>query len=68
MCLIKEPLCSWINLSGGLSYSPVTLFIILSLSDEKKCDNTATLPCSAQKPWCSECMSVCVGNLVNRCE
>lgn len=58
MSLIKEPLCSWINLSGGLSYGPVTLFIILSLSDEKKCDITSTLPCSAQKALCA---SVCVG-------
>lgn len=45
MCLIKEPLCSWINLSGGLSYCPVTLFIILSLSDEKKYDITPLLHC-----------------------
>lgn len=61
MCLIKEPLCSWINLSGGLSYGPVTLFIILSLSDEKKCNITFTRPCSAQKPLCNACVYVCVG-------
>lgn len=58
MCLIKEPLCSWINLSGGLSYGPVTLFIILSLPDEKKCDIRPTRPCSAQKVCV---LNVCVG-------
>lgn len=57
MCLIKEPLCSWINLSGGLSYGPVTLFIILSLSDEKKCDITLL-----KRPHVvNVCVRVCVG-------
>lgn len=62
MCLIKEPLCSWMNLSGGLSYGPVTLFIILALSDEGKCDITSTLTCSAQNALCSMYVSVCMGD------
>lgn len=58
---LKEPLCGWINLSRGLSYGPVTLFIILSLSDEKKCDITSTLPCFSQKaPLKSMRVYVCV--------
>lgn len=58
MCLIKEPLCSWINLSAGLSYCLATLFIILSLSDEKKCDRTPLLHCPALLERPSE-VSVC---------
>lgn len=59
MCFIKESLCRWINLSGGLSYSTVILFIMLSLSDEKKYIITSDLP---KRPLV-HCTSVyvCVG-------
>lgn len=67
MCLIKQPLCSWINLSRGLSYGPVSLFIILALSDKKKCDVTPTQPCSAQNALCSMYVSVCIGDEVSGC-
>ena len=59
MCLIKQPLCSWINLSQGLSYGPVSLFIILALSDKKihkKLHQHSPVPL---KMPCAVCMCLC---------